>query len=108
MGKPEVNKDTLKMAHPEQDRTSDRERGNKTDILRDFRVSFFAMSRLVSFPWTVSKTESWSRVYHVTIQLIERALRQSPFKYVSIRSFWAEKCLNMSEIMSNICFIRHL
>nr|XP_046270286.1 protein-lysine N-methyltransferase EEF2KMT isoform X3 [Scatophagus argus] len=31
---------------------SDRKSVNKTDILRDFRVSFFAMSRLASFPWT--------------------------------------------------------
>ncbi|XP_049417452.1 protein-lysine N-methyltransferase EEF2KMT isoform X2 [Epinephelus fuscoguttatus] len=40
------------MAHSEQNQTSDRNRVNKTDILRDFQVSFFAMSRLVTFPWT--------------------------------------------------------
>lgn len=55
VGKPEVNTDTLKMEHCEQNQTSDRETLNKTDILRDFQVSFFAMNRLVSFPWTVSK-----------------------------------------------------
>lgn len=27
----------------------------KTDILREFQASFFSMSRLVSFPWTVSR-----------------------------------------------------
>ncbi|XP_038563866.1 protein-lysine N-methyltransferase EEF2KMT isoform X1 [Micropterus salmoides] len=36
----------------EQNRTSAVKRLNKTDILRDFQVSFFAMRRLVSFPWT--------------------------------------------------------
>uniref|UniRef100_UPI0014454A7F protein-lysine N-methyltransferase EEF2KMT-like n=1 Tax=Epinephelus lanceolatus TaxID=310571 RepID=UPI0014454A7F len=40
------------MDHSEQNQTSDRNRVNKTDILRDFQVSFFAMSRLVTFPWT--------------------------------------------------------
>ncbi|XP_073351360.1 protein-lysine N-methyltransferase EEF2KMT isoform X2 [Pagrus major] len=40
------------MEHAEQNQTSDRQTLNKTDILRDFQVSFFAMSRLVSFPWT--------------------------------------------------------
>ncbi|XP_037649403.1 protein-lysine N-methyltransferase EEF2KMT isoform X1 [Sebastes umbrosus] len=52
MGKWEVNTDTLTMEHSEQNRTSDSKGMNKTDILRDFQVSFFAMSRLVSFPWT--------------------------------------------------------
>ncbi|XP_041812724.1 protein-lysine N-methyltransferase EEF2KMT isoform X2 [Chelmon rostratus] len=40
------------MDHSEQNETSDKKRVTKTDILRDFQVSFFAMSRLVSFPWT--------------------------------------------------------
>ncbi|XP_078126626.1 protein-lysine N-methyltransferase EEF2KMT [Sander vitreus] len=40
------------MEHSERNQTSDSKRVNKTDILRDFQVSFFAMSRLVSFPWT--------------------------------------------------------
>ena len=55
VGKSEVNTDTLKMEHCDQSQTSDRETLNKTGVLRDFQVSFFAMSRLVSFPWTVSK-----------------------------------------------------
>ncbi|XP_051244605.1 protein-lysine N-methyltransferase EEF2KMT isoform X3 [Dicentrarchus labrax] len=40
------------MEPSEQSRTPDGEIRNKTDILRDFQVSFFAMSRLLSFPWT--------------------------------------------------------
>uniref|UniRef100_A0A3Q3XJ48 Uncharacterized protein n=1 Tax=Mola mola TaxID=94237 RepID=A0A3Q3XJ48_MOLML len=39
-----------------QDQTSDGKSGEKTAILRDFRLSFFAMSRLALFPWTVSET----------------------------------------------------
>lgn len=73
MGKPEVNKHTLKMERSDQ--TQDRKSGIKADILRDFRVSFFAMSRLASFPWTVSKTGLWSRVFYVTIRFIERCAK---------------------------------
>ncbi|XP_054463133.1 protein-lysine N-methyltransferase EEF2KMT [Anoplopoma fimbria] len=40
------------MEHSEQNQTSDSKIVNKTDVLWDFQVSFFAMSRLVSFPWT--------------------------------------------------------
>lgn len=68
MGKPEVNKHTLKMARSDQ--TPDRKSGIKADILRDFRVSFFAMSRLASFPWTVSKSG-----LYVTIRFIERCAK---------------------------------
>lgn len=51
------------------------------DILRDFQVSFFAMSRLVSFPWAVSKTGA-GRV----LGAFEQALNQPPY-YVLICSF---------------------
>ncbi|KAM9345994.1 protein-lysine N-methyltransferase EEF2KMT [Symphorus nematophorus] len=40
------------MERLKQNEASDETRVNKSDILRDFQVSFFAMSRLVSFPWT--------------------------------------------------------
>ncbi|XP_035510574.1 protein-lysine N-methyltransferase EEF2KMT isoform X2 [Morone saxatilis] len=40
------------MEPSELSRTPDGEIRNKTDILRDFQVSFFTMSRLLSFPWT--------------------------------------------------------
>ncbi|KAM8723392.1 protein-lysine N-methyltransferase EEF2KMT isoform 1-T1 [Acanthopagrus schlegelii] len=45
------------MEHCDQSQTSDRETLNKTAVLRDFQVSFFAMSRLVSFPWTFLEKE---------------------------------------------------
>uniref|UniRef100_A0A3B4VPC4 Eukaryotic elongation factor 2 lysine methyltransferase n=2 Tax=Seriola dumerili TaxID=41447 RepID=A0A3B4VPC4_SERDU len=50
MGKQEVNRHTLKMGHSEE--TSDEIRVKKMDILKDFQVLFFSMSRLPSFPWT--------------------------------------------------------
>ncbi|XP_050929662.1 protein-lysine N-methyltransferase EEF2KMT isoform X2 [Lates calcarifer] len=53
MGKQEVNKHMLKMGSSEQE-TSEEIRVKKMDILKDFQVSFFSMSRLPSFPWTVS------------------------------------------------------
>ncbi|XP_032393416.1 protein-lysine N-methyltransferase EEF2KMT [Etheostoma spectabile] len=40
------------MEHSEQTQTSASKTVTETDGLRDFQVSFFAMSRLVSFPWT--------------------------------------------------------
>ncbi|XP_074552148.1 protein-lysine N-methyltransferase EEF2KMT isoform X2 [Halichoeres trimaculatus] len=40
------------MAHSEQNRTLDREVNDYPGILQKFQVSFFAMCRLVSFPWT--------------------------------------------------------
>ncbi|XP_034749396.1 protein-lysine N-methyltransferase EEF2KMT [Etheostoma cragini] len=40
------------MEHSEQKQASASRRGTEADVLRDFQVSFFAMSRLVSFPWT--------------------------------------------------------
>ncbi|XP_026182019.1 protein-lysine N-methyltransferase EEF2KMT isoform X2 [Mastacembelus armatus] len=41
------------MEHSEKDQTAeDQRRVKKTDILRSFQVSFFAMSRLASLPWT--------------------------------------------------------
>ena len=111
MGKQEVNKDTLKMECSEQNRTSEGARVNKTDILRDFQASFFAMSRLASFPWTVSETGR----YDVSIHHKERALRQTPFKYLTIRDYLlSEKCAqcqNMTEIILQFngifCIIRH-
>ncbi|XP_076609709.1 protein-lysine N-methyltransferase EEF2KMT isoform X2 [Chaetodon auriga] len=40
------------MERSERIQSPDGRRVKKTDILRDFQVSFFAMSRLASFPWT--------------------------------------------------------
>lgn len=71
MGKQEVNKHMLKMGSSEQE-TSEEIRVKKMDILKDFQVSFFSMSRLPSFPWTVSM------VWRI-------ASRQSPFKNVPVR-----------------------
>lgn len=56
MGKPEVNINTLNMEslkRPNFDFKND----NNSAILRNFQTTFFAMSRLASFPWTVSKSE---------------------------------------------------
>ncbi|KAM6966764.1 protein-lysine N-methyltransferase EEF2KMT [Tautogolabrus adspersus] len=41
----------------ERKQTFDRKRANMSDILRTFQVSFFAMSRLVSFPWAFLERE---------------------------------------------------
>nr|XP_020502929.1 protein-lysine N-methyltransferase EEF2KMT [Labrus bergylta] len=51
MGNDTVNRSTLKMDESERKQTSDSKITNMSDILRTFQVSFFAMSRLVSFPW---------------------------------------------------------
>ncbi|XP_068434245.1 protein-lysine N-methyltransferase EEF2KMT [Clinocottus analis] len=40
------------MEQSERSRASDSRRADRKDVLRDFQVSFFAMSRLVSFPWS--------------------------------------------------------
>ena len=53
MGKEEVNKRTPRTGLSEQE-TSDEIRVKMKEILKEFQVSFFSMSRLASFPWTVS------------------------------------------------------
>ncbi|XP_068581920.1 protein-lysine N-methyltransferase EEF2KMT [Cebidichthys violaceus] len=45
------------MERSEQSRASGSSRDNEADVLRDFEESFFAMSRLVSFPWTFLEKE---------------------------------------------------
>lgn len=57
MGRPEVNINTLNMESAERHQHLDDTNRDKSDILRNFQESFFAMSRLVSFPWTVSKSD---------------------------------------------------
>lgn len=54
MGNQEVNKHTLIMEHSEQVEVADQTKVKKADILRNFQISFFAMSPLAAFPWSVS------------------------------------------------------
>ncbi|XP_059204959.1 protein-lysine N-methyltransferase EEF2KMT isoform X2 [Centropristis striata] len=50
------------------------EQKQKTDILRDFQASFFAMSRLVSFPWTFLEKDLES---NKSSELISDILKQT-------------------------------
>ncbi|KAG8006561.1 Protein-lysine N-methyltransferase EEF2KMT [Nibea albiflora] len=45
------------MDHVELNQAADMEKFNNSDVLRNFQVSFFAMSRLMSFPWTFLEKE---------------------------------------------------
>lgn len=54
VGKAKVNIVTWKMERADQG-GSPQGKLEKADILREFQTSFFSMSRLVSFPWTVSR-----------------------------------------------------
>uniref|UniRef100_A0A3B4FQR7 Eukaryotic elongation factor 2 lysine methyltransferase n=1 Tax=Pundamilia nyererei TaxID=303518 RepID=A0A3B4FQR7_9CICH len=69
MGKQEVNKYTCKMALSEQSSVH----GSVKEVLREFQVSFFALTRLPSFPWTVSTSlaelhSEISAFYHMFLQ----------------------------------------
>ncbi|XP_070703807.1 protein-lysine N-methyltransferase EEF2KMT [Pempheris klunzingeri] len=62
------------MENSEQNQASDKKRVNKADILRDFQVSFFAMSRLLSFPWNFLEKDLES---HKSTDLISDILKQT-------------------------------
>lgn len=63
MSTPDVNVHMLNMESLKRYRYLDDKYGNKCVILRNFQESFFAMSRMVSFPWTVSKCDLKSVAY---------------------------------------------
>ncbi|XP_042360973.1 protein-lysine N-methyltransferase EEF2KMT isoform X2 [Plectropomus leopardus] len=62
------------MEHSEHNQTSGMKSVNQADILRDFQVSFFAMSRLVSLPWTYLEKDLES---HKSSDLISEILKQT-------------------------------
>lgn len=66
------------MEQPDKGETADRKPEKTPDILHEFQKSFFSMSRLVSFPWTVSRNETSSSVFHVTIWFIQRDSHRIP------------------------------
>ncbi|XP_063328553.1 protein-lysine N-methyltransferase EEF2KMT [Pelmatolapia mariae] len=70
MGKQEVNKYTCKMALSEQSSVQ----GSVKEVLREFQVSFFAMSRLPSFPWTFVEKDLQSSG---SSELISQVLKQT-------------------------------
>uniref|UniRef100_UPI0037E74668 protein-lysine N-methyltransferase EEF2KMT isoform X2 n=1 Tax=Semicossyphus pulcher TaxID=241346 RepID=UPI0037E74668 len=58
----------------DRNQTSGRKKEIKPDILREFQVSFFAMSRLVSFPWTYLEKDLES---NTSSDLISNILKQT-------------------------------
>uniref|UniRef100_UPI0037E8640D protein-lysine N-methyltransferase EEF2KMT isoform X1 n=1 Tax=Semicossyphus pulcher TaxID=241346 RepID=UPI0037E8640D len=73
MGNGKVIRNTLKM-DIDRNQTSGRKKEIKPDILREFQVSFFAMSRLVSFPWTYLEKDLES---NTSSDLISNILKQT-------------------------------
>ncbi|XP_067471674.1 protein-lysine N-methyltransferase EEF2KMT [Thunnus thynnus] len=62
------------MERSELSQTSDTRKVNKTDILKDFQASFFAMSRLASLPWTFLENDLES---NKSSELISDILKQT-------------------------------